>query len=824
MQTDTKITNTSPQMPPAGQTPNDLTKVAEVAHQAPALRMFSTSDGLTAPPAGGMTLTAWIEGIRSGRWRLGVLRVRAAKGAQRDSEKIKLTAAYPALHMRNSRTKTLTGNEVYTGIVVLDFDAKDNIPEFIDLLSPLLNADQFCLAYHRSASGTGLAVYYHVNSTVTEHKAAYKQLASRLADLFGREYNCVLVADPQCTNANRARLTSYDPEAYLNKHAECWEIEEVPAELPREPRMHIALTGDEGQGIVAAAVQAGVDLTQEYEDWFRLGKWFAQTYDEEGREFFHQASQFHPKYSTRETDRKYDACLSDFNRSGKGVNENTPRFLAAKYAPELLEAVRVNLMTKEVKNSGKTTASGSVSTGASIVTKAPETRQGGIVSVALELGANEPLRATTTTQTTYDPSKYKKTPENEEKRAQALRALLASTLYKHDPNYMPPDPVMRVNGQRFATAGNFSVLVGIQKSGKGFVVSAIVAAYLRGSALAFEAKPIDGKGDVVLVDTEQDEIDLHTTTERLRRALNEDQFRRVTVYKWKGQAPNDTLAMLPEVVARHPSAGLIVVDGIADLSPQGVNDDIGAREVATQLASLTAKSGIHVVTVIHLNKAALKDVKTGEEFSDRARMSVAGHLGVNLQRKAETVLGVWKPIDGGGRREVHPIDVRGKDFTPFGFTIHRALDMPELIASADLEAIQVSNAQAKNMRPSEVDNSTHTELVASVFEHAPRPIGYSTQEVNDHTRRVLSKHLSQHIGRQYAEDWRTHWEAEQLIERVEKAKHPRQRWRPVSWASEPVVTAVVEAVPEVDLFGHEAAKDSKPKRPKAPRKAGRSKR
>ena len=57
----------------------------------------------------------------------------------------------------------------------------------------------------------------------------------------------------------------------------------------------------------------GVDITSTYEKWLKLGLGLAEL-GEQGREYYHGLSQFHPEYDPQETDKQFDDCLR--NRSG----------------------------------------------------------------------------------------------------------------------------------------------------------------------------------------------------------------------------------------------------------------------------------------------------------------------------------------------------------------------------------------------------------------------------------------------------------------------------------------------------------------------------
>ncbi len=48
-----------------------------------------------------------------------------------------------------------------------------------------------------------------------------------------------------------------------------------------------------------------IDVTFNYERWYKIGFAIATEYGEEGREYFHRVSQFYPRYKYRECDSAY---------------------------------------------------------------------------------------------------------------------------------------------------------------------------------------------------------------------------------------------------------------------------------------------------------------------------------------------------------------------------------------------------------------------------------------------------------------------------------------------------------------------------------------
>lgn len=72
-------------------------------------------------------------------------------------------------------------------------------------------------------------------------------------------------------------------------------------------------SAEEFEQLVAAIEAAHVDLTDSYDDWFRIGSALAAQFGEGGRAYFHRLSRFYPGYCEDLCDRKFADCLRNPN-------------------------------------------------------------------------------------------------------------------------------------------------------------------------------------------------------------------------------------------------------------------------------------------------------------------------------------------------------------------------------------------------------------------------------------------------------------------------------------------------------------------------------
>ena len=73
---------------------------------------------------------------------------------------------------------------------------------------------------------------------------------------------------------------------------------------------------EEIERIICEIEQRAVDIAPEYKDWVELGFALVDGFGENGREYYHRISRFHPDYQREEADKQYTRCLQ---AKGQGI-------------------------------------------------------------------------------------------------------------------------------------------------------------------------------------------------------------------------------------------------------------------------------------------------------------------------------------------------------------------------------------------------------------------------------------------------------------------------------------------------------------------------
>lgn len=231
-----------------------------------------------------------------------------------------------------------------------------------------------------------------------------------------------------------------------------------------------------------------------------------------------------------------------------------------------------------------------------------------------------------------DPHGNAPTTENETDR---IRRLLRAREF--DPTKKPPPirPVYTLGGVVICTPGNLCAITAQAKVGKSALVAALAAAAMIPEATEADtltAQGFNAKGHGLLYfDTEQSPDDFWHAVDRARRRARREEL--------PGWIKAYSVADLPAMVGRKAVAvamadaaeafgGVhsVIIDGIADLTID-VNDAAECNGMVAELHSLAIRYDCSIILVIHKNPG-----------SDKVR----GHLGSQIERKAETNLSLEK--------------------------------------------------------------------------------------------------------------------------------------------------------------------------------------
>ena len=262
-----------------------------------------------------------------------------------------------------------------------------------------------------------------------------------------------------------------------------------------------------------------------------------------------------------------------------------------------------------------------------------------------------------------------------------------------------PPKILFVGDCTIATFGNFSASTGKAKSKKTFNISAMVAAAVTNTTvLNYRACLPEGKRKILYFDTEQSKYHCHNVLERIYKLSGlpvKKDDPRLLFWGLREYTPKLRIALIDYALRKHQEVGLVIIDGLRDLM-YDINNGKEATDVMTVLMAWTSVYDLHIHTVLHLNK---------NDNNPR------GHIGTELENKAETVLIISKNLQNNSISEVRPMHMRDKEFSTFAFHI----DDNKLPVLDNGISVTVVKRREKSLVS--LDNEVHQEILSKAFKN-----------------------------------------------------------------------------------------------------------
>ena len=279
----------------------------------------------------------------------------------------------------------------------------------------------------------------------------------------------------------------------------------------------------------------------------------------------------------------------------------------------------------------------------------------------------------------------------------AESTISVTSTYEHSP------VVLMVDDTVIGTLGNFSASIGKAKSKKTFNVSAIVASALSGSTvLHYRSTFPENKRKILYIDTEQGRYHCQQVLKRILRLADLPEYKNpdnLIMLALRKFSPKLRLAIVEQAIGIIPDLGLVIIDGIRDFL-YDINSSSESTDIISKFMQWTDDRQIHIHTVLHQNKN-----------DEHAR----GHIGTELNNKAETVMQV--EVDKMDRTVsvVEAIHIRDREFEPFAFRINDEV-LPELLDSYQPQEKKIGRPVKEPFDPyKEISESVHRAALDAAF-------------------------------------------------------------------------------------------------------------
>jgi predicted P-loop ATPase len=249
--------------------------------------------------ADSVELSAFLEGVRTGKWQDIVLQVRSTSDK---SERDKLKKSAPLVTVSGSFSdRKDDALKEHSGFIAIDIDNIDNPEE----AKKLVQADSYIYSAFTSISGHGLCLVMRIDGT--RHADAFNGIASYLYHTYQ------LIVDQSGKNVSRARFISYDPWIHINTKAILFK---KYLAKPKERKLaKVAVIKTDFDAMIAEMDRKGLNLCEDYSEWIQIAYALVSEFGEGGRDYFHTLSSHSSKYNSDDCNAQYTACLKNHSES-----------------------------------------------------------------------------------------------------------------------------------------------------------------------------------------------------------------------------------------------------------------------------------------------------------------------------------------------------------------------------------------------------------------------------------------------------------------------------------------------------------------------------
>lgn len=330
-----------------------------------------------------------------------------------------------------------------------------------------------------------------------------------------------------------------------------------------------------------------------------------------------------------------------------------------------------------------------------------------------------------------------------------VEALEKSTVKITDEFKEPPIMITISNSNSvIGTLGNFSASTGKAKSRKTFNVISMVASALSGKqVLQYKVKVPPTRPVILYCDTEQSKFHCHRLLSRIYKLIDyptsevHDNLKFISLREYPTK---ERINIIEYALFKYADRiGLVIIDGIRDLV-YDINNATEATEITNKLMKWSQELNIHIHTVLHLNKG-----------DDNTR----GHLGTELNNKAESILQITKSDLDANYSTVAPKFIRDVVFEPFSFFIDDGI--PVLDENFDL----TSPKAKKGFSYQELSEENHREVLQELFNDSEITCTY-----DDFVARLKDAYLAKgfNFGINKAKQLKTFLENKRMIIKTDK--------------------------------------------------------
>jgi hypothetical protein len=312
-----------------------------------------------------------------------------------------------------------------------------------------------------------------------------------------------------------------------------------------------------------------------------------------------------------------------------------------------------------------------------------------------------------------------------------LAAKLSQYEISASENIPPPEVALKIGNANIGTLGNILSIIGKAKSRKSFFIAMAIAVSCSKDSIfnLFKNELPKDKSTILYFDTEQGKYHVQLALKRICKLIGVKEPRNLKVYGLRALNPIERAELIEYAIVNTANLGIVFIDGIKDLITS-INDEEQATMIVSKLMKWSEEQNILITTVLHQNKG-----------DNNAR----GHIGTELNNKAETVLSISKSADNEMVSIVAPEMCRNIEPESFAFEI----DDNGIPYISDYN---FDTKPTKRMSKKELFEAYKNEIVLDVFATS-NELGIGYGQLLDHFKRAYLVKCGESVCERTSKDY-----------------------------------------------------------------------
>lgn len=219
------------------------------------------------------------------------------------SKRLKLSIPCVTISASFKKVRNLDSIKKKTNLICLDIDLDSNPVADMELVKSLFVKHPSTMYVGYSVSNNGIYAIIKIDKS--------KELIKYFKHFRKTLKKVGITIDEACKDYTRLRFFSFDETAYFNPKAKSFKLPKKQKVIKSKSTGNATKTDTEKvEAIISLIEDNAIDITADYEDWYKIAGALFNAFGENGRDYFHRVSKYYHDYKEKAVNNKFNNCMN----------------------------------------------------------------------------------------------------------------------------------------------------------------------------------------------------------------------------------------------------------------------------------------------------------------------------------------------------------------------------------------------------------------------------------------------------------------------------------------------------------------------------------